>query len=485
VSVRRFGLRFVIALVLATAATSVGVVAGSALFEREYERSEKVPLRQGVLDELEQGEPGNFLVIGSDTRAVVDDEGEAGAFGSQDDVGGERSDTIMVVHVDPDHKTGFVVSFPRDLWVRIPGHGDAKINRAFGLGGPELVIATLQENFGIEIHHYLEVDFDGFRSVVDTIGGVELQFNAPARDAYSGLDIPEAGCIELTGDQALAYTRSRFYEAYDADDDRWRRDPRSDLSRIERQQYFLRTLGDRALSRSRDLVTAYRLATDVFDYVKRDPDLTFDDVKGLINSFRDLDPELIEMTTVPTDSAMRDGESVQLARQDETEALMRRLTFRAVEADLPEFVPANEITIVVSNGSGERGWGAEVLDAFVAHGFVPAGEARDADSDDYRETEVRYAPGAGSKGLTVAYMLDTANVRPATVPLDVGVDVEIVVGDDWDALAAPVKEAPQTTPTTAPTAVAPTSSTTTTVPRADPMFVPTDPETGGPLVGCP
>ncbi len=496
-SIGQFFIRFAIASGLVVAVASVGVVAGNTKFEREYDKTETVDLSGDVLAPEKKGEPANFLVVGSDTRAIVDDEGEAGAFG---DVGGERSDTLMVVHVDPETETGFVVSFPRDTWVQIPGHDSDRLNAAYGLGGPQLVIETLRENFSIDIHHYLEVDFDGFREIVDTIGGVDIQFNAPARDEFSNLDVPDAGCRELDGNQALAYARSRFYEAYDADSDRWRQDPRSDLSRIERQQYFLRSLADAALERgARNPLTAYRLVTDVFDYMKRDSQLELDDVKGLINAFRDLDPASIEMATIPTETGDRGGADVQLVIDEEAAPLLARLrTFGLPTVDLPETTPPGEVRVRVLNGSGERGLGTDVNDGLTRHGFQVVGDAADADRDDYPLTQVRYSPGALRKALTVAVALGTPNVTEAREGLPEGLDVEVIVGEDWNDLVAPLKDEPAatTTPTPAPTlapgattpetSAAPTTTTTTRpVSASNTDYVPVDPETGGPLVGCP
>src|SRR5262249_4695244 len=137
---------------------------------------------------------GNFLLIGSDTRAFVSDPQEQQEFGSEKDNGGQRSDTMMVVHVDPDQKRTFVLSFPRDLWVTIPGVGKSKINAAFNYG-PDKVIATLKTNFGIDINHYMEVDFRTFQSVVDSTGSVPVYVPYPARDDKTGLYVPFPGCI--------------------------------------------------------------------------------------------------------------------------------------------------------------------------------------------------------------------------------------------------------------------------------------------------
>lgn len=495
---RRFLVRFAIALVLVTVVTSGGVVAGNAIFEREFDKTETVDFGDDVLaPEVEKGEPANFLILGSDSRSELTDPDAPRAFG---DVDGERSDTVMVVHVDPESQTGFVVSFPRDTWVDIPGYGEAKLNAAYGLGQEELVVKTLQENFDIEINHYLEVNFDGFREIVDAIGGVPIFFNAPARDRYSELNIPEAGCHVLDGRQALSYARSRYYEAY-TEDDGWKQDPRSDLSRIERQQYFMRSLAAYALNRgARNPLTAYELVTGVFDYMKRDSELDLGDIKGLINAFRDLDPASIEMATLPTEGKRIDGQAVQVVREDDAAPLLARLrTFTTPAAELPEPVAPADVRVRVLNGTGVRGRAGDVLDALVAWGFQPAGDAADADRDDYPLTQVRYSPGAVRKALTVAAALGTANVQETREALPAGVDIEVIVGSDWDDLDAPVKSEAAPT-TTGPDATdgsaapesgastAPTTATTTTtrpVTTSNTAYVPVDPEAGGPLVGCP
>jgi LCP family protein required for cell wall assembly len=129
------------------------------------------------------------------------------------------------------------MSLPRDLWVEIAGTGESqRINTAYN-DGPERLAATVSQSLGIPIHHYVEVDFLGFKDIVDEIGGVEVcTFNA-ARDIHSGLNL-QPGCQVLNGDMALAYARSRYYEEWDGTD--WHTDPRADLGRIERQQNFIR-----------------------------------------------------------------------------------------------------------------------------------------------------------------------------------------------------------------------------------------------------
>src|SRR5262249_61863278 len=143
-------------------------------------------------------------------------EEEQQAFGSPAEAGGQRSDTIMVVHVDPRTKTGFLVSFPRDLEVNIPGVGHQKLNAAFNSGiggGPQLVVDTLQKDFQIPIQHYLQVDFESFQGIVDSLGGVRIYLDAPSKDEMSGFDFApygfRPGCYTLDGGTALPDVRSR------------------------------------------------------------------------------------------------------------------------------------------------------------------------------------------------------------------------------------------------------------------------------------
>jgi hypothetical protein len=178
---------------------------------------------------------------------------------------------------------------------------------------------------------------------------------------------------------------------------------------------------------------------------------------------------------------------------------------------LPELAAPSDISIDVLNGSDQGGAADDVIDALVAHGYVASGGG-DADRDDYAATQVRYAPGAVSEGLTVGLALGTTDVLETRAPLPAGIDVQVIVGADWDELSAPVKSAPvptsaaepstsapgtaansePVTTTAAPTTAAPTTttpttttSTTTAVSPTATLFVPVDPETGGPLVGCP
>ncbi len=144
-----------------------------------------------TLADAPSGGGANYLIIGSDTRDFIKNAGDQQAFGDSADAGGQRSDTIMVLHTDPDSGRALLVSFPRDLWVDVPGRGKSKINAAFN-DGPQAVIDTLANNFNVPIHHYVEVNFDSFRQIVDAIGTVPVYFPTSARDALSNLHDPLA-----------------------------------------------------------------------------------------------------------------------------------------------------------------------------------------------------------------------------------------------------------------------------------------------------
>src|SRR5439155_3649909 len=240
-----------------------------------------------------------------------DTSGEKGAFGDASAEGGQRSDTLMVAHVEPAAKRTFVLSFPRDLLVNIPGTaGKQKIKAAYDIGGAQTIIDTLKANFDIDMNHYLEVDFKSFRAIVDAIGTVPVYFPYPARDELSGLNVAFGGCDQLDGTAALQYVRSRYLEFLE--NGRWTYvgQDAPDLYRIARQQQFIRELVGIAVNRSLgDPSVAVDVSDRVLQYLKADQNLSRGDVNALIRSFRtvdanntsSLDMETVPVTPNPTD----------------------------------------------------------------------------------------------------------------------------------------------------------------------------------------
>lgn len=171
-----------------------------------------------------------YLILGSDSRKGV----VAGPH-----VTGQRSDTIMLAVVDTRIKRTTVLSIPRDLRVNIPGYGLNKINTAINHPhGPDLMVQTVEKLTGLSINHYIEVNFLGFQSLVNALGGVPICINRPLVDTLAKLDLPHAGCYNLKGDEALAFVRARHIEG----------DTIPDFSRISRQQQFMRALISKGLA---------------------------------------------------------------------------------------------------------------------------------------------------------------------------------------------------------------------------------------------
>jgi LCP family protein required for cell wall assembly len=468
-SLRAFGRRLLIAFVVTTVVVVAGWVTAWNQVDAKVAQIRTVKFPEGLLTK-----GGNYMFIGSDTRDFVKNAKDAEHFGSAETQTGQRSDTLMVAHIDPGGKTGILVSFPRDLWVEIPGYGGNKINAAFAFGGPQLAVKTLKHNFNIPISHYLEVDFAGFRDIVNALGTVPVYFPRPARDKYSGLVIGSHGCHNLNGDQALAYVRSRFYEY--KQDGEWHTDPLSDLGRINRQQYFIRTLAQTAIQ---SVVShpfgASELADTSVAALTRDKALGTSDLQKLVRAFRSTDPNAYPMVTVPATNGSMDGQSVLLIDAAKAAPILGRLRGEpAPEPEkLPDVAPAS-VRVTVENGSGVSGAAAGALGQLNTDGFKVGAPASDADRSDYAVTEVRYAPGSEQKAqLVLAYLGGAGKV----VRLDAtpsGVDVVVVLGDDFSEVEPPV--ALQAAPIAVHRPAA--DVTTTTGPAANP---------GGamPVAGCP
>lgn len=180
----------------------------------------------------------NYLLTGSDSRECIDPTGE-------------RSDTIMVLRVEPATRQAAVLSFPRDLWVSVAGSNKtSRISETFDPQNPKQLIDTIWENFLIPVDHYVNVDFCAFKDIVDAIGGIAVPFEYAARDRNTGLDIAVPECHTFGGDEALAYVRSRHYEYLDPATNGWITDPTSDLGRITRQQDFLQRAIRKAIDAS-------------------------------------------------------------------------------------------------------------------------------------------------------------------------------------------------------------------------------------------
>jgi LCP family protein required for cell wall assembly len=340
-SVRAFARRLLIALVLSSMVMVGAVVTANYALDKKFEKIE----RKDVETVASPTEVTNFLVIGSDTREFVQDESEdATSFGaSSGEAAGQRSDTLMVAHIDPNKQRAVVVSFPRDLWVEIPGvpmndenctriEGGkcmSKINSAFH-NGPDTVIQTLKQNFGVDINHYIEINFKTFQGIVDAIGTVPIYFPYPTRDDDTGLYTPVSGCRRLDGKGALAYARARHIEYYSFPQSDWYNvDQTGDVARIKRQQDFMRRLLSLAVAKSaQDLGTANRVIDEIVQNLTVDETLEKDDLLGLVSVFSDVDPDdssKVEFLTIPGRNGSAGELSVLYLEEDAADDMLAAL----------------------------------------------------------------------------------------------------------------------------------------------------------------
>lgn len=151
----------------------------------------------------------NWLITGSDSRAGLTRQQE-NQLALGHDIAGSRSDTIMLLHLPANGTRPTLVSLPRDSYVPIPGYGYNKLNAAYALGGPKLLIKTVQNVTGLQIDHYMGIGFGGLVTVVNDVGGVYICLKAPMKDPKAGLNL-KAGCQVLNGDQALGFVRTRAF----------------------------------------------------------------------------------------------------------------------------------------------------------------------------------------------------------------------------------------------------------------------------------
>src|SRR5215207_9945691 len=348
------------------------------------------------LHKSSSGRPFNLLVVGSDSRESLDDA-DGSRYGH---VGGQRNDTTLVVRVEPARKRISMLSIPRDLVVPIAGGAENRINAAL-TGGPGELVKTVEQNFGIPVHHYVLIDFDGFRAIVDALGGIDVRFPYPSRDSKSGLDVREAGCHHLSGGRALALARSRYF-AYQADGV-WHSDPWADLGRIRRQQAFLQSLTKAALDKGlTNQVRANAFVGSLFHEVTKDSALRVSDVIRTGAAFRSFSPSKLATYTLPvtvaTDHPLGD---VLLLKQPDAGTVVDRFLGRApTPADTPGAAAPANTQVTVLNALGTAGLAATTATKLRQSGYRITGVGN-APSVDLARSQITYAPGrlADAKAL--------------------------------------------------------------------------------------
>lgn len=262
-------------------------------------------------------DPINFLVLGSDSRS-------SGGDPTDWQYGGQRSDVMMLAQVSGDRQSVSVMSIPRDSWVPIEGHGDAKINAAFSYGGAELAISTVQDLTGVTIDHFAIVDFISFEKLTDELGGVTVKTSK--------------GDQRMNGEEALTFVRERYSL------------PRGDFDRVRRQQAWIQAILSEVFKKDvlKSPTKVASLINIVLDYSAVDQGIDFDYMAGLALEVKDLRQGSVKFMTAPYAGTGRSPDGTQsIVRLDNTklDALMeawRNDDVAAYVAAHPDAVPSLE-----------------------------------------------------------------------------------------------------------------------------------------------
>lgn len=268
--------------------------------------------------------PMNILLMGSDSRGATEADAAKGTATDQ------RADTLMLVHIPADRKNVYTMSVMRDLWVDIPGHGQAKINAALSLGGTPLMVQTIESIFHQRIDHVAMIDFEGFKGLTDALGGVTVDIKQPFTSNNLKGHYFQAGPNTLNGDEALAFVRERY--AY-AD---------GDYQRVRNQQDYLKAVIKKSLD-SQTLsnpVTINNLVGAISPYVTVDKSLDAAALGGLALELKDVRARNTVMFTLPTGGigTSADGQSIVLTNPNAIQDISRALA----SDTLDEYIATNK-----------------------------------------------------------------------------------------------------------------------------------------------
>ena len=454
-----------------------GAVAGGGYL---YIRNRLDKIRRVPVSGISAGavsEPENILLTGSDSRAGQP-AGAASHFGSASLVAGQRSDVVILVHIDPRTSKAAMLSIPRDTLVRLAGtNHSAKINDAFN-SGPSQLIQTITDNFGITINHYAAVDFTGLMNLTDAVGGVCMNFPYPVRDGSpppgygneSGLNIPTAGRHVLDGNSALAFVRSRYYRYYE--NGYWHAEGTGDIGRIIRQHEFLRALAGKAVHDAKhNPFTANALINHVVNDLTVDSGLSSGDILHLALQFMSMNPSEIPSWTLPYRAVSGYGSFGDVLLPEPGPDQQTIAQWESYGAPPPPgsghggattttLSPAS-VRVQVLNGSGVAGQAGRAAAALRAAGFLVTSYAT-GPAFGHTASVVSYPKGALAQARTLA-----GAVRGAVVlhedPSLTGTGVVLTTGTAFAGVTA----ASATTAPTAPPAAGP-APTSDVIPPWDP-----------------
>jgi LCP family protein required for cell wall assembly len=381
----------------------------------------------------------NILLIGSDTR-----KGANKQFGRSLVDGGQRSDTIILLHVSPGRKGAVVISFPRDTVVptlACQAHGTGtpgqladpnafeRINATFANGGPSCLYKTVEQITGVRLTHFVQLDFVGFEHVVNDIGGVDICLPFAVSNPQSGLHLT-AGKHHVKGKQALAFWRVRENIGEG-----------SDLQRIQRDQYLMASLVQ-GVEKSNILGSVTRVFSVVKDVASAmTTDMDLNSMTSILGSVRNLNTKDIQFVQVPTVAYPGDPQAevefAQPGAQDLFSAIAHDKTLPPTKKTTTPVLAAadpSDVNVQVLNGSGSNGIAATTGAALASRGFHVLGTG-DASAFNYTSSVIEYASSAEKPQVqTLREQLDNVIVKKDP-NLEAGT-VELILGSDYSGTLA-------------------------------------------------
>jgi LCP family protein required for cell wall assembly len=405
----------------------------------------------------------NILLVGSTTRCGLKVQDAAYGLCSQG-VTGVNSDVVMILHLNLTTNQVSILSLPRDLFVpNARKDGANKIDAAL-YNGPSQLVAAIQEDFGVPINHYVELNFDTFADVVNVLGGIKMYFPMEVFDAYSQLYVPHPGCIQLNGKRALEVVRARHLQIRfpgDSTDYRnWPQEALSDLARIRRDHEFLKVLADAVKAKGiANPLTDQRLATSVARYLTVDQGLTTSALLSLAEHFHGVSVGSVPELTVPVvlvqtpKGYLYQGYyygDVEFPIDPGVTQTVDRFLHVAPDINTMDGKPlpaSSSITVSVLNGTGVPNQQHVVAAGLRRRGFVINGVGTATPFGVREETVVYHANNSASSLAAAQTVLHTIE-GPAVMALGrttAGVQVTVLTGSDVSVLAPPHKTSTTTT----------------------------------------
>lgn len=405
----------------------------------------------------------NYLIVGTDTRSGKN--GKVGA-GTTADAEGARSDTVILVNIPANRSRVVAVSFPRDLQVDrpecqdwdndagtytgdLPAASQVKLNSVYADGGPKCLVKVITEMSGLNINHFIGMDFSGFEKIVRAVGGVEVCSTTPVYDYELGQILSKPGKQTITGRKALNYVRARTVST----------EGNGDYGRIKRQQLFMSSLLRSTLS-GNVLSNPAKLNSIVNTFIKNSyvDGVDTQSLLKLADSMQGIEAGRVTFLTIPTSGTATDGSNNEIPRTDDINAIFnaiidddplpgeqaakkkqssssKKQTTAAgattSTSQTPSTVSAtaqnpSNVGVRVLNGTGKAGQAADASDQLTAQGFDVRGVA-DA-SENRTDTVVRYGPGEQDSAATLAAMFPGAKIQSDKT---VKSGVEVILGSDF------------------------------------------------------